>query len=207
LRIYGRCGLDLADALRVISVSGLAVGLGFLSTVGLGLLLTPLYAGQWSAASVSGGIAIWLALALFVAWLAPRPRVLAWRTWRLPLPPARAAAGLILLGAIESAAAIGALYVLLPPGAASSFVWFAVAYVSAVLLGMVAQVPGGLGVFEAGLTMAMAGRGGPDLLAALLLYRLLYNLLPFVVMSMAFGLSELGHAVRARRIKSQFDGG
>ncbi len=207
LRVYGRCGLDLADALRVISVSGLAVGLGFLSMVGLGLVLTPFHAGPWSMASVAWGIAVWLILALFVGWLAPRPRVLAWRAWRLPLPPAPAAAGLIILGAIESAAAIGALYVLLPLDAAPSFLWFAVAYVSAVLLGIVAQVPGGLGVFEAAMATAMSGRGGPDLLAALLLYRLLYNLLPFVLMGAAFGLSELRHAARARRAGAQLDEG
>jgi uncharacterized membrane protein YbhN (UPF0104 family) len=53
---------------------------------------------------------------------------------------------------------------------------------------VVSHAPGGLGVFEAGMTAILAGRGRPDLLAALLLYRLLYNLLPFALAVSALGL-------------------
>jgi hypothetical protein len=101
--------------------------------------------------------------------------------FRQPLPSAGMAAALMATGAVESAAAIGALYVLLPVDLAPSFSLFAIGCIGAVALGLVAHAPGGIGVFEASVTALLAGGGRADLLAALLLYRLIYNLLPFVL--------------------------
>jgi phosphatidylglycerol lysyltransferase len=83
--------------------------------------------------------------------------------------------------AVESAAAVGALYVLLPADLAPPFVVFAVGCIGAVALGLLAHAPGGVGVFEAAVTALLSGAGRADLLAALLLYRALYNLLPFML--------------------------
>ncbi len=55
------------------------------------------------------------------------------------------------------------------------------------ILGVVSHAPGGIGVFEASMTAILAGRGRPDLLAALLLFRLLYNLLPFALAVLVLG--------------------
>ena len=77
---------------------------------------------------------------------------------------------------------------LLPPDLAPPFDVFAVGCIVSVLLGVASHAPGGLGVFEAGMTAFLAGRGRPDLLAALLLFRLLYNLLPFALAVLALGL-------------------
>jgi phosphatidylglycerol lysyltransferase len=79
------------------------------------------------------------------------------------------------------------LYVLLPADLAPPFDVFAVGCIAAVILGVVSHAPGGIGVFEASMTAILAGRGRPDLLAALLLFRLLYNLLPFALAVLVLG--------------------
>jgi uncharacterized membrane protein YbhN (UPF0104 family) len=104
------------------------------------------------------------------------------------MPPASLALALMLLGAVESSTAVGALYVLLPGDLAPSFDVFAIGCIAAVILGVASHAPGGLGVFEASMTAILAGRGRPDLLAALLLYRLLYNLLPFGLAVVTLGV-------------------
>ena len=106
----------------------------------------------------------------------------------------------LAIGAVESAAAIGALYLLLPTDLAPPFGLFAVGCIAAVALGVVSQVPGGMGVFEASVTALLSGADRADLLAALLLYRAIYNLLPFV-------LSVAWLAVFGRLRRAQLDGG
>ena len=92
------------------------------------------------------------------------------------------------IGAVESAAAIGALYVLLPVDLTPPFSVFAVGCIAAVAMGVVAHAPGGIGVFEASVTALLGGAGRADLLAALLLYRAIYNLIPFALSAVALAL-------------------
>jgi uncharacterized membrane protein YbhN (UPF0104 family) len=54
----------------------------------------------------------------------------------------------------------------------------------------VSSVPGGLGVFEASVVAMLSGTGRADLAAALLLYRVIYNLVPFVIAVIALGLIQ-----------------
>ena len=51
---------------------------------------------------------------------------------------------------------------------------------SATLLGFASHAPGGLGVFDAAMLVALWQFDKEDLLAGLLLFRLLYYLAPFV---------------------------
>lgn len=97
----------------------------------------------------------------------------------LVLPNAPMAAAQMVLGGAEMAAAIGALYILMPTP--PSFFSFAAAYIGAVLLGIISHAPGGIGVFEAAMLSLSGSQGRTSVLAALLLYRLVYNLVPFAL--------------------------
>ena len=190
LRIYGRAGIRASDALRVISLSWLGIGLGFAALISVAGLL----AGRFGVADVARArpTAAWLAVALivFLAWLSGSGRTLRLGPASLELPSTRTGLVLVALGAVESGAAIAALYVLLPAGLAPSFLPFALSYVGAVALGVVSQVPGGMGVFEATLMSIWASRIGPGLPVALLVYRLVYNLLPFALSVVSLAVWE-----------------
>ena len=88
------------------------------------------------------------------------------------------------------------LYVLLPAGHGLSFETFVAIYVLAAMLGIASHAPGGLGVFEATVLLALSGLPRESVLGALLLFRVCYYLIPFVVALAALGAYEI--AKRAR---------
>ena len=185
--LYLPRGLSGAEVARVVSMSWLSLVAGN-TTMLAGAELFQAATGADPAWHAALGAALEGLLLGWLWWLSRGPREIAIGRLRLPMPPASLAAMLMLLGAVESGTAIGALYVLLPGDLAPPFDVFAVGCIAAVILGVVSHAPGGLGVFEASMTAILAGRGRPDLLAALLLYRLIYNLLPFALAVLALGL-------------------
>ncbi|MBC7958016.1 MAG: UPF0104 family protein [Cytophagales bacterium] len=192
-RIYRGAGLAGADVARIVSLSWLSLALGFLAMLCVAAWVQAAV-GSTPAASLQWGLGLAALLLLLIAWLAAGQRQLVVFRFRQPLPSARMALALMATGAVESAAAIGALYVLLPADLAPSFSLFAIGCIGAVALGLVAHAPGGIGVFEASVTALLSGAGRADLLAALLLYRAVYNLLPF-----ALAITALAWHARSQR--------
>ena len=72
------------------------------------------------------------------------------------------------------------MYMLLPSGPNIGFVTLAVVFVSATMLGFASHAPGGIGVFDAAMLVALWQFDKEDLLAGLLLFRLLYYFAPFI---------------------------
>lgn len=191
-RLLHRAGLGAAEAAAVTAWSWTTLAFGFAAVLALAMLVLPeAGAGQRLAGLVLAG-----ALALLARWLGPGRRVtIAAREFRFP--SGASALGQMLLGAAEMAAAIGALYVLMPDQA-GSFAGFALAYIGAVLLGIVSHAPGGVGVFEAAMLALSPGQDRAASLAALLLYRVIYNLAPFVLAVLALGVEETLAAVNSK---------
>lgn len=100
--------------------------------------------------------------------------------YSIRLPGWRLALLQFLISTLDVLAAAGVLYLLLPQG--PPFGVFLLVYLLALAAGVLSHVPGGVGVFEAVLLGAFAGRlDGAQLAAALLLYRSIYLLLPFAL--------------------------
>lgn len=185
-RLYRRYGLSMGSTARVIALSWTSLGLGFATTLGISLIVTPVDDICYRAA----GIAIVVAVGLLVVWMSRKQRVLRVAGQTLELPSGWRALAQVAIGAIETAATIGALLVLVPSSVAPSFPIFAMAFISAVLLGIVSHAPGGAGVFEAAM-LSLFPAGHAPFLAALLVFRAIYNLLPFVVAVAALALFEI----------------
>jgi len=187
-RIYRTVGLSAGDTARIVGVAGMGVGLGFAVVIAGALCWEPAIThgwGRWPGLTLVG------LLGAMLLWLGREPRALKLFRWTLVFPDARSAGAQMLVGAIEMSAAIAALYVLLPVGIAPPFVDFLPVYVAAVLAGLISHAPGGLGVFETIMLAAFTQAQRPDLLAAMLCYRLTYSLLPFVLGSIALAALEL----------------
>lgn len=177
-RIYMTAGLGAGDVVRIVSLASLGVGLGYAVLGVVALWLEPTVARGWGRIA---SIALLIVMGGLLLWLARRPRTLRLRRWSLVLPGAGTTAMQMLIGGVEMSAAIGAMYVLLPTAATIGFVDFVPIYLAAVLAGIISHAPGGLGVFEAILLSAFPASVRAEVLAALLCYRLVYNLLPFVL--------------------------
>ena len=129
---------------------------------------------------LTGGV-----LALFVAgyffWVSTGDRAIQVRGWRLELPGFWVTLGQTILGAGDVCAAGAVLYVLLPTGHPVAYETFLAAYIFAALVGIASHAPGGLGVFEATMLVALNEIPREQVLGALLLFRLFYYLVPFML--------------------------
>ena len=89
-------------------------------------------------------------------------------------------------------AAAGVLYVLLPAEAGVSFPKFLAIYLLALIAGIISQVPGGLGVFEAVVVTTLPVElPSAAVLATLLAYRAVYYILPLFVAGGVLAAAEL----------------
>jgi len=195
-RLYRQIGLGVDDTARIISLSGAAIGLGFVTMFAAALVIGPVARAAFGPADIRSlvlGILLVASLGLLIAWLSRSRRTIAIARFRITLPPARLAAIQMAIGAVETAASIGALYVLLPGDIAPSFASFSLAMIVALVLGVASHTPGGLGVFEVTIVSILGGSERADLLAALLLYRLVYYFVPFAISVVALGLFEIAN--------------
>jgi uncharacterized membrane protein YbhN (UPF0104 family) len=194
-RIYATAGLGAGDIARVVALASMGVGMGYAVLGAGGLLMEPVIVAGWGR--IAGAIIVML-LAALLLWLA-RPRTLRLRRWTIAMPRSGAAFVQMLIGGVEMSAAIGAMYLVLPPQIAPPFADFVPIYLAALLAGIVSHAPGGLGVFEAILLGSFPAEARADVLAGLLCYRLVYNLLPFGVAALALGVFEARHRQLPRR--------
>jgi phosphatidylglycerol lysyltransferase len=109
----------------------------------------------------------------------------------VPLPPFRIAAAQLVVSTIEWALAAAVLYVLVPPSG-SGFLAFAGAFLAAQLLALASHVPGGVGVFEGVMMLLLKPVvAGAVLLPALIVYRIVYYLIPLTVALLALVADEM----------------
>ncbi|AJO76939.1 bifunctional lysylphosphatidylglycerol flippase/synthetase MprF [Pseudomonas sp. MRSN 12121] len=116
----------------------------------------------------------------------------------LRLPGRRLTLLQLLITALDVAAAATVLYLLLPE--APPFGAFLLVYLLALAAGVLSHVPGGVGVFEAILLAAFADTlGAAPLAAALLLYRLIYVILPMLVACVLLLINEAQRLFQTRQ--------
>ena len=75
----------------------------------------------------------------------------------------------------------------------------AAVFIAATLLGFASHTPAGIGVFDATILIGLGSDDKEPLIAALLMFRLLYHFLPFVIALCLFGGVEGWRSLRARR--------
>jgi phosphatidylglycerol lysyltransferase len=172
--LYRRYDLQLADVARLLALVALCVGAGVtvVSMTALSWLQSG-SGGWWQTAFVAMAFVL-VSMASHAVWTRRKPRAGVQIT-------TRAATWMLVVSWVEMAGAIGAFYVLLPSAAMLPPAQFVLVFVGAMLLGVVSHAPGGIGVFEAAILSALPRGETAGVLVALLLYRLLYNVLPFLL--------------------------
>jgi glycosyltransferase 2 family protein len=90
------------------------------------------------------------------------------------------------------------MFMLTPVIAGTDFVGVLVPFVLSTLLAFASHAPGGLGVFDASMLVGLPQFAPEQLLAALLLFRLLYYIIPFILAVSIMGTRELFMSANAR---------
>ncbi|HWU61996.1 MAG TPA: bifunctional lysylphosphatidylglycerol flippase/synthetase MprF [Ensifer sp.] len=193
LRAYLRLGLTPEEIGKIVAFVTLAFGLGILSVTAISVLVTAPRLASLSGLdpTVTRGIAIAVLLvmsALLIIGRGGRRIKLGFLTIRLP--DSKTASQQFLVSALDMAASATALYVLIPQDAIGWPVFFAI-YSTATGLGIISHVPAGIGIFEAVMVSALGAHVPVDrILGSLLLYRLIYNVLPLLIAALALILVE-----------------
>jgi hypothetical protein len=94
------------------------------------------------------------------------------------------------IGVLDLGAGAAAMYALLPADPPIDFSTLLVVFVTAMLLGFLSHAPGSLGVIESAMLIGLAQFRKEDLLASLLIFRVLYFVLPFLAAATLLGLRE-----------------
>lgn len=192
-RAYSRLGLTPEDIARVIAFVTFAFGLGLLAVSSLTALVTaPRLAtimGLDATYLRIGAVAMLLLLAalLYAGRNGRRVQIL---RIRLRLPDTLTSSRQFLITAFDLAVSASVLYVLLPETNIGWPSFFAI-YATAVGLGVLSHVPAGLGVFEAVIIGALGNSISLDqLLGSLVLYRMVYHVLPLTIAIVMIVFSE-----------------
>jgi uncharacterized membrane protein YbhN (UPF0104 family) len=143
--------------------------------------------------------ALLFGVASFLVWSWLAERTIGTRRWPVRLPSGPMVLLLIAIGVFDLGAAALAMYVLIPAGMDIDFFRLTTVFIAATLLGFASHTPAGLGVFDATILLGLGGENTEPLIAALLLFRILYHLLPFVLALGLFGSVEGWRSWRMRR--------
>ncbi|MEZ4283024.1 MAG: bifunctional lysylphosphatidylglycerol flippase/synthetase MprF [Myxococcota bacterium] len=196
-RMFTTWGVQASDLARIIPFNIATFWLGFLALTGSVSVAAPLHLpGGWDAffpTSRPFGAVCLVVLAVYVAQTFRPDRSLTLRGFEIALPGPATTAAQIALSALDWLLAASVFFVLLPSAATPSFAQVLSAFLLAQMLGVLSNVPAGLGVFDTMMVLLLAPwLAGADVLASALAYRMIYYLLPLVVAVALFAGFEVG---------------
>lgn len=192
-RFYSRWGLGAEEVAKVIVFCGLTVGVGLSVLGGIGLLASPGFAVQSLGLSrpivyaIAAACLIWPAAYVLLSMLIGG-RALHIRGRRIEMPMAKLALAQIVIGTVNFAFVAAALHQVILALADVPYIEVATVYVGANVATLITHAPGGLGVIESVVLFLIPQA---KLIGAVLVFRFVYFLLPLLLGSILFVLSEL----------------
>lgn len=202
-RVYSGLGLDGYDVAAVSTFTAVSFGVAA-TVVGLSALalhpgalaaVLPFSPGMVQLAALAGIAAILLPL----IWASVGRRAIRIGRFHLATPSLPILAGQFVFSMGDLGFTALTLWLLLPV-TGMDFLPFLAVFAAASVAAVVSHVPGGIGIFETVIIAAMpAGTPIGPLAAALLLYRLMYYLLPFALALIVLAGYELWRSTDHRR--------
>ena len=120
--------------------------------------------------------------------------------WSIRLPNLRLASYQFVITLIDTVLAGAILYFLLP--IQPHFTTFIMIYILALVAGVLSHIPGGVGVFEAVMLAAFSSEiGAASLTVALIIYRIIYILIPLFIASFLLLINESKHLFTLPEVK------
>ena len=209
LRAYTAKGLSAAEVAVLVALCSFTFAFGTILLLGLVLLFEPQilqplsslsrhFAISTEAARLLGVLMIAVCLVYTVgAWLRLKPLKIG--SFRLVYPRMPIVIRQFIAAPLELMSAAGIIYFALPSEGNPGPHIVLGAFLLSFSAGLLSQVPGGVGVMEAVFLAVMPGMPATALFAALLVWRLLYLLVPLAMsipVILLFERSQLGRATK-----------
>ena len=199
-RFYSRWGLTAGDVARVILFTSMTVGVGMITLGGIALLarsdLAAKMLGITPGLALAGGALCLTLSALYLLAAALVRGEVKIRHWRVPMPPLKLALAQIVIGPANYACVAGCLHQTLSAAGDVPYLAVAAAYILANTSALITHVPGGLGVVESVVMFLLPGAG---VIGALVMFRVIYYLVPLCTGGPLFALTEIYY--RSRKIR------
>jgi glycosyltransferase 2 family protein len=196
-RIYSEYGLSAVDVAKICFLSGLTFWLGNTFVLGIGMAWHPGAASAMdqlpSALNRLVAFGVLSAILAYLVWLSlgEERRELGQNGWKVKLPSAPLTLVQILIGVLDLGFCAMAMYLLMPGDPGINFMSLAVVFILATLLGFASHAPGSIGVFDAAMLVALPQFGREQLLATLVVFRILYFMIPFGIAISIMGSREI----------------
>jgi uncharacterized membrane protein YbhN (UPF0104 family) len=194
-RLYSAGGYGPLEIAKIIGFTSLTFGLGGLALGGAVLLFEP------EVLPVAEGVPRWALRALSLPMFALVAGYVLLSRFRrhirlfgheVELPGVRIAIAQTLLATVDVAVTAAIFYALLPPAEGLSYLRFVGIYLAAYAAGIAAHVPGGIGVFDGAILLGLGPyMGAAEVVGALLVFRLLYYVIPLFLAGALFAGFEL----------------
>jgi len=202
-RAYSLKGLSAAEVGGVVAFTSATYVLGALLTGGVTLLLDPGLVNRWAGGPpwlrhvLAAALLIGPWLYLVGSLLHFRPVTLAGYKLVYPRPPI--AARQMLVAPIELIGAAGIIYFALPPEVNPGFLAVLGVFLASFSAALISHAPGGLGVLEFTFLKGMPDAPPTNVIAALLVFRLLYLIVPLALSLVVVLIFENRRMFRRRR--------
>lgn len=194
LRMYGVAGLSAAQVAVISGFCALTTALGSLTLLAYSLLVESesaarlLHLSPWGLKCIALVILLLLLAYVFIG--ARRRMSLRWWQWSVTLPDMGTTLLQVLVAVLDLCLAAACLYALLPASSQLSFPAFLAIYVLSIIAVLVTNVPGGVGVLESAMILALPQIPVDQLLASLLAYRAIYYFAPLGLSALALAIHE-----------------
>lgn len=193
-RMYSVWGLTGIQVTKIVGFSAFTLWIGFCSTAGLSLLLSPpnLPDGviiPYVSLKVLGIILLVMVVGYILA-SATVKKEWSFKSWSFAFPSFTMTIKQVGIASLDWLLACSVLYILLPEVGVPFFSFLGV-FLLAQIVGLFSQVPGGLGVFESIILLYLSNfMTGSNIIGILLVYRIIYYLIPLLIAMVMLGYQE-----------------
>ncbi len=204
-RLYSAWELGAFEIAKVVAFCTFTLWAGFVLLTGLVFSFTPV---SIPANSLLPNLSLRLLGIIFLTLVVLYLAAINWKKgelhlgqWNINLPSPGIGYAQLIVSSLDWILAALAMFMLIPSGHGLHFFSFLSFFLLAQFIGVISQVPGGLGVFESVMLILLGGYYPvPQILGFMLAFRVIYYLMPLSLATLVFGALEM---LRQKKVVSQ----
>lgn len=195
-RLYSSWGISTFDITKIIAFCSLTLWIGFIAVCGAvftahSIAIPKTFHLPVSSGRIIGIICLSITIIYILLSIFKREPIVI-KNWSFPIPHLRTVIAQIAVASLDWILAGSVLFILLPDNSGLKWPVFMGMYLLAQLAGIISQLPGGIGVFEALMIVMLPPEiKSSQIFSSLIVYRGIYYILPLLLASFLIGAQEI----------------